>query len=439
MKKQLKAILSVIIVVFIMLEKGSGAVEAASLCNAPVIAESALDNVVYETEGNLQDGTAAPEQLDLYARSAVLIDGSNNRILYGKNQDEVHPMASTTKIMTLVIALEYGDPDDIVTFSAYAASQPDVQLNALRGEQYRLEDLLYIMMLRSYNDVAVAIAEYIGELQGGGGVDGAAVAEREYDESKTYIANFARLMNDKAKELGCTDTYFITPNGLDAEDDNGVHSTTAYELAVIAAYAISKQEVVDICTTRSYSCSELNGKRNVSITTTNSFLDMADGAVGMKTGFTGNAGYCFVGAVKQEGRTFISVVLASGWPPNKSYKWSDTKKLMNYGIKNFFPQKIFVADNNYKNVKVTDGTGDYIETEIPYSLDMLVSDDEDIQIIYELAEEVEAPVKEGDIVGTVYIYINGEIYTCFPIKSKTNVAKVDYIWFLKKIVKDFLP
>ena len=378
------------------------------------------------------------DPLELYARAAVLVDASNNRILYGKNENEALPMASTTKIMTLIIALEYGNPDDVVTFSKYAASQPDVQLNAVSGEQYRLGDLLHIMMLRSYNDVAVAIAEYIGELQGSGGVDGNAVAARGYDESKTYVANFAQLMNDKARELGCVSTYFITPNGLDAEDDNGVHSTTAYELAVIASYAISKQEVVDICTTRSYSCAELNGKRQVNVTTTDAFLDMVEGAVGMKTGFTGNAGYCFVGAVKQEGRSFVSVVLGSGWPPNKSRKWSDTKKLMNYGINNFFTQKIFVPDYDYKNVCVADGVNDFIETEIPFSLEMLVSDEEDVKVIYELEEEVQAPVGAGDRVGTVYIYINGEIYAWFPIESKTTVKKVDYIWFLKKIFQGFL-
>lgn len=427
MKKFLKGFLSFIIIAVIMLVKGTGVVDAFS--TGYVYALTAEDE---------PEAAAAAETLELYARSAVLIDASNNRILYGKNQDEVHPMASTTKIMTLIIALEYGDLDDVVTVSQYAASQPDVQLNAVKGEQYRLGDLLYIMMLRSYNDVAVAIAEYIGELQGSGGVNAEAVAERDYDESKLYVANFANLMNDKAKELGCTDTYFITPNGLDAEDDNGVHSTTAYELAVIAAYAISNQEVVDICTTRSYSCDELNGKRHVSITTTDAFLDMVDGAIGMKTGFTGNAGYCFVGAVRQDGRTFISVVLASGWPPNKSYKWSDTKKLMSYGISNYFPQKIFVSDNNYKSVRVTDGIEDAIETEIPYSLEMLVSEDDDIQVIYELQEEVEAPVQVGDRVGTVYIYVNDEIYTCFPIQSKTKVEKVNYIWFLQKIFADYL-
>ncbi len=119
--------------------------------------------VIFLNESNVKAAKTVDSEFELHAVSAALIDASNNRLLYGKNSDEVLPMASTTKIMTLVIALEYGNLDDVVTVSKYAASQPDVQLNAQTGEQYYLKDLLYAMMLRSYNDVAVAVAEYVGE------------------------------------------------------------------------------------------------------------------------------------------------------------------------------------------------------------------------------------------------------------------------------------
>lgn len=375
----------------------------------------------------------APVPFDLYARSAVLIDGSNNRILYGKNENDVMPMASTTKIMTLVIALENADLDGTVTFSPYAAAQPDVQLNALKGEQYRLGDLLYVMMLKSYNDVAMAVAEYVGEVCCNGAQDAAAVSGRSFEDSKKYVAEFAKLMNAKAKELGCEDTYFITPNGLDAQDDVGTHSTTAYELAKIAAYAVTNDMVVKICTTRKYSCSEIKGRRNVSVATTDQFLDMVNGAVGLKTGFTGNAGYCFVGAVKQESRTFISAVLACGWPPNKSYKWSDTKKLMNYGIANYYPQKIFVSEDDHKNIAVTGGVEDEVGTYIPFSLDMLISEEDSVKVIYRLDDCVQAPINANEQVGAVYIYINDECYRTFPILTKEAVKEKTYWWFLEKI------
>lgn len=375
---------------------------------------------------------------ELYAAAAVLIDASNNRILYEHNAKKAYPMASTTKIMTLVIALEYGNPDDIVTFSPYAAAQPDVQLNAAAGEQYRLKDLLYIMMLRSYNDVAVAVAEHIGEAHGGGGTkDADAIAVRKKEESRLYVSNFAHLMNEKAGELGCTDTYFITPNGLDAEDDNGVHSASAYDMAVIASYALHNTDVTDICTARKYNCNELNGRRNVSITTANAFLSMMDGAIGMKTGFTGKAGYCFVGAVRQDGRTFVTVVLGCGWPPHKTYKWSDTRKLMSYGINNFFPQKILVPDPDFGKICVMGGVSDECGTEITDSLEMLVSSAENIDISYEMPKYVDAPVHKGDVAGYVHIKINDQNQISYPIKIKDDIEEVDYLWFLNKIIDDY--
>ena len=395
-----------------------------------IIAISSINTAAYDVH---------PDKIDrLHARAAVLIDGDSGRILYGINENEKMPMASTTKIMTLIIALEYGEPDDIVTFSKYASMQPDVQLNAVCGEQYRLSDLLYLMMMQSYNDVAVAVAEYIGEKESGGDIQPEKVQERTVEESREYVSRFAGLMNSKAKELGCNNTYFITSNGLDADDGNGVHSTTAYELARIAAYAVKKKDVCIICGTRNYECSELNGRRNISVNTTDRFLDMIDGALGLKTGFTGEAGYCFVGAVKQDGRTFISVVLGSGWPPNRNYKWEDTKKLMNYGISNYFPRIVFARENSYKDVDVCGGISDKAATKIPYSLTMLLCDDDRVKVIYELPEYLTAPVKVNDTVGYAYVYVNDQVTEIFPILSDSDVKKIDFGWCFGKIIKEYL-
>ena len=153
---------------------------------------------------------AAPgdDSLALYAQSAVLMDADTGRILYAKNAEEQRPMASTTKIMTLILALENANPDDIVMISDYAASMPDVQLHLRAGEHYRLGDLLYSMMLESHNDSAVAIAEHVGGTAPG----------------------FAALMNAKARDIGCYAKYFITPNGMDEEDKKSVNSSTAADV-----------------------------------------------------------------------------------------------------------------------------------------------------------------------------------------------------------------
>lgn len=374
---------------------------------------------------------------ELYALSACLMDADSGRVLYDKNADEVRAMASTTKIMTLIVALEYANEDDIVTVSPYAASMPDVQLNIMAGEQYRLGDLYYAMMLESFNDVAVTIAEYIGECYALNQDDRTANTDtkaRSYDDSKKYVHTFAKLMNEKAKELGCENTYFITPNGLDAEDENGKHSTTAKELAVIASYAIKNERFNDIIGTRQYSFCEVNGTRNCSAYNKDAFLNQMNGAFGIKTGFTGNAGYCFVGALKSDGRTFISVVLGSGWPSNRTYKWKDTRKLMEYGINNFFPRTVFSTIENYKDVMVKDGMEESTSTCIAGELSLILCDADDVRVVYELEDYIDAPVSAGDVVGKAIIYVNGQRMGSFPITAAAAVERANYMWYLKRLL-----
>lgn len=374
---------------------------------------------------------------ELYALSACLMDADSGRVLYDKNADEVRAMASTTKIMTLIVALEYANEDDIVTVSPYAASMPDVQLNIMAGEQYRLGDLYYAMMLESFNDVAVTIAEYIGECYALNQDDRTAntdIKARSYDDSKKYVHTFAKLMNEKAKELGCENTYFITPNGLDAEDENGKHSTTAKELAVIASYAIKNERFNDIIGTRQYSFCEVNGTRNCSAYNKDAFLNQMNGAFGIKTGFTGNAGYCFVGALKSDGRTFISVVLGSGWPSNRTYKWKDTRKLMEYGINNFFPRTVFSTIEDYKDVRVKDGMEESTSTCIKGDLSLILCDADDVRVVYELEDYIDAPVRVGDVVGKAIIYVNGQRMGSFPITAAAAVERANYIWYLKRLL-----
>lgn len=374
---------------------------------------------------------------ELYALSACLMDADSGRVLYDKNADEVRAMASTTKIMTLIVALEYANENDIVTVSPYAASMPDVQLNIRAGEQYRLGDLYYAMMLESFNDVAVTIAEYIGECYALNQDDRTAntdIKARSFDDSKKYVHTFAKLMNEKAKELGCENTYFITPNGFDAEDENGKHSTTAKELAVIASYAIKNERFNDIIGTRQYSFCEVNGTRNCSAYNKDAFLNQMNGAFGIKTGFTGNAGYCFVGALKSDGRTFISVVLGSGWPSNRTYKWKDTRKLMEYGINNFFPRTVFSTIEDYKDVRVKDGMEESTSTCIKGDLSLILCDADDVRVVYELEDYIDAPVRVGDVVGKAIIYVNGQRMGSFPITAAAAVERANYMWYLKRLL-----
>lgn len=348
----------------------------------------------------------------LYAEAALLMDGENGRVLYGKNQNQAMPMASTTKIMTLIIALEYGNLEDVVTVSSYAASMPKVRLGIREGEQYYLKDLLYSLMLESHNDVAVAIAEHIG-----GSVEG-----------------FSRMMNQKARDLGAYDTNFVTPNGLDAKG----HYTTAVDLANIARYGIELPKFVEITNTPSYGFQTVDRKRSFQVSNKNAFLTQMEGAFGVKTGFTGGAGYCFVGALKVGEKTFISVVLASGWPPHRTYKWSDTKELMQYGLEHYEKKEVLNDAYEIEAIPVLHGIDCQMEElEIRSSLSMLLSETDRIEFKVEIPKQLEAPVEKDAIVGRLTVLINGEEYRSIPIFATKTVRRISFSYYFKKVLAAF--
>ena len=371
---------------------------------------------------------------DLYAISACLMDADSGRVLYDKNAREIRPMASTTKIMTLILALEYGNMEDIVEISEYAASMPDVQLDAKAGEKYYLKDLLYAMMLESYNDVSVAIAEHIGRSY----EESFDINENDNKDSRYYVSIFAKQMNCKAKSIGAESTYFITPNGLDATDDYGTHSSTAKDMALIASYGIKNEDFLSIVNTSKYDIREINGKREKYVYNHNNFLSMMSGACGIKTGYTNNAGYCFVGALKMDGRTFVSVVLGSGWPYNRGYKWQDTRKLMQYGINNYFYADIFDGKTLDKKVKIIDGLSSEVSVYVSEDYGTLLKEDDMVSVKYYLSEMVKAPVYKDDIVGKVCIMINDEGVATYDIKICETVLKKDFNYYLHQVISSFI-
>lgn len=366
--------------------------------------------VITAQELGITASAATPQ--GMYARAYCLIDAYSNRILASKDADMKLPMASTTKIMTCIIALENGNLNDIVTASGYAASMPDVQLNMKKGERFRLKDLLYSLMLESHNDTAVAIAEHIG-----GSVKG-----------------FAQLMNLKAEELGLGNTHFVTPNGLD--DDS--HYTTAYELCCIASYAIENKRFMKIIQTPSYQFSDCDNTHTYSVNNKDAFLTSYNGALGIKTGFTGNAGYCFCGAAKRDNITLISSVLACGWPPNKSYKWSDTRKLMDYGFEGF-EQAVVTPKEPVPGIRVESGTINILPVKrtSTESFTALMSKDDIITISYELPDRLAAPVRSGDIIGYEKYAINNELYTSIPIIAAKTIKTTDVEYFADILIKMF--
>ena len=350
---------------------------------------------------------------NLYARSAVLMDADTGRILFGKNDNEVMPMASTTKIMTLLVTLEHADLDEIVEVSARAASMPDVQLHIREGERYRLQDLCYSLMLESHNDSAVAIAEHVG-----GTVEG-----------------FAAMMNQKAKHLGCYHTYFITPNGLDAEDEHGKHSTTARDLARIMRCCMKNETFLSITREPSWTFADVDGNRSFTVQNKNAFLQMMEGALTGKTGFTNEAGYCYVGALERGEKRLIAVVLACGWPNHKTWKWADTKALMNYGLEDYHKETVGSDRMALEPVSVMDGQKEKVEILTDAALeDFLLKEDDEFTMEVLVPDILKAPVQAGELVGSVVYYINGQIVDLFPVYTASEVKKIDLEWRLRQVI-----
>lgn len=370
--------------------------------------------------------SAGTDPENLYSLSAVLMDGDSGRVLYSKDGTVPRPNASTTKVMTCILALENGSGDDYVQVSSYAASQPDVKLGLREGEQYYLEDLLYSLMLQSHNDSAVAIAEHIG-----GSVEA-----------------FSEMMNQKALRLGCKDTHFITPNGLDAEDSTGTHHTTAEDLALIMQYAIRSSTFLKITQTESYSFTDLSRQRNFSVQNTNALLHMTDGVLSGKTGYTGDAGYCYVCACKKGEKTFVVSLLGAGWPDHKTYKWHDVLSLLDYGDKNYEYQTVW-QEIDLPYVYVRNGilagaspvspvciTGTIHASTQEKSQKFLIGEQDLVQYQINMTD-LDAPVQKGEQIGELLYTLNGQPLISYPILAIQDISPNTFQYCAEYIFNNF--
>ncbi len=373
--------------------------------------------------------TAEEANLRLYAKAAVLMDADSGRVLYDRCGDEQLAMASTTKIMTLIVTLENANLEDTVDVTAYAASMPPVHLGIRNGEQYRLKDLTLSLMLESHNDSAVAIAEHVGG----------------------SVEQFAALMNQKAQEIGCKNTYCITPNGLDAVQGDQFHSTTARDLALVMSYCITKSPQKDmfleITRTPNHTFTDLSGRRSFSCVNHNAFLSMMPGALSGKTGFTAKAGYCYVGALQRDGKTFVVALLACGWPNHKTYKWSDTRMLMEYGLSKYQYRRfdeVELPAEAMEDIIVSNGQGSKIGEKLQLPVEMvqeetgkeglLMREDEKVTITLQKVKALTAPVVKGQEIGHISYAVGNEEWKRIRLVTTGEIEAIDLDWCLRKVV-----
>lgn len=352
--------------------------------------------------------SAFAEEPKVSARSAIAVDAQTFGIIFEKNADEKLPMASTTKIITAITAIENGNLEDTVTVSENAANTEGSSVWLEAGEQLTLIDLLYALMLESGNDAAVAIAEHISGSQ----------------------ENFAALMNDTCKKAGAYSTNCVTPNGLDDDE----HYTTARDLALISRYAMKSDIFRTIVSTQSKSIPWEAKEWNRELLNHNKLLNIYDGALGIKTGFTKKSGRCLVSAAKRGELETIVVTL------NDPDDWTDHKNLLDYSFEQFSERdKILEKGKSLGEIYVKE-SGD---TSVSYSADSdfyarKTTDIKMIKPVFHLKSNIQAPLKKGDIVGCADIY-NGNLYLgSVNLVSDQEVRRYSTADLIKKNYKYFL-
>lgn len=344
----------------------------------------------------------------LSAQSAVLIDAQMGRVIYEHNAYEKGAPASTTKIMTALVAIENGNLDKKVKVSKKAASVEGSSIWLAEGEKMSLKNLLYGLMLSSGNDAATAIAESVGG-----------------SEKK-----FVRLMNKKAKEMGLKNTHFDNPHGLSSDE----HYTTAYELALIAREALKNQLFANIVSTKKQTIPWEGHTYSRSLTNHNKLLNLYDGANGVKTGYTKASGRTLVSSATRDGVQLIAVTL------NAPDDWNDHKFLLDYGFERYKSKIITPIGETVRSITVENGVKKAVNAVTDRDLTAVVTEGDisKIKVKYTgLPTSLKAPVRKGTVLGKATMYYDGKEVESADIVAFESVGKQPPKTLWEKIISFF--
>lgn len=372
------------------------------------------ENIIEESEKQEIEAAASSDtKPTINSRRYAVYDRLSGRCIYGKDENKQTAMASTTKIMTSIVVVENCNLDDIVTVTAKAAGTGGSSLGLHTDDEIQVLDLLYGLMLKSGNDAAVALAIH----------------------TSGSVEEFAKLMNQKAEELGLKDTNFVTPHGL----DNSEHYTTAYELAKITDYALKNETIAKIVKTKTATI-YINGN-SMQINNTNELLGNVEGVYGVKTGFTNNAGRCLVTSVKRGDMDVIIVVLGADTRKDRA---KDTMKLIEYAYKRFYifnveeaiKQEFELWKQINQNRIYVNKAANSLELKLDEVKIKKVATDMNPAIEINVVSYIEAPIDINTRIGTVTVKIGDEIIEEIEIKAQKEVKKrgvVDYFSIIAKI------
>lgn len=350
----------------------------------------------------------ASEDINVNAKGVALMEMTSKRVLYQKNAHVKLPMASTTKIMTALIALENGKLTDIITVPAEASGVEGSSIWLSAGEKHTLEDLLYGLMLSSGNDAAATIAIHFG-----GSIEG-----------------FAAMMNERAKEIGAVDTNFVTPHGL--HDEN--HFTTAYDLAIISSVAMENPEFAKIVNTRNKTIPWEGSQWDRALRNKNKIIWQYEGGNGIKTGYTSNAGRCLVSAANKENMQLIGVVL------NCPDMFEDSKKMLTYGFDTYDMTRVYNKDDSLGKIQVEGATVPEVEFVADISVDMPLSEEEKstVQTQTSIDQNLVAPITKGQEIGEVNIFVGGNMIATAKLKATQNAVKNSLQYNIKRIINKWM-
>ncbi len=371
------------------------------------------DNEIVDLKSITNETVETAKQVDnkpnLNARIGLIFDRNSKTILYEKNGKKQVPMASTTKIMTSIVVLENANLKEVVTIDKKAAGTGGSRLELKTNDKITVHDLLYGLMLRSGNDAAVALANHVG-----GSVEG-----------------FSKMMNQKAQEMGLTNSHFVTPHGLDQEE----HYTTAYELACMADYALQIPKFKEIVGTKNYNIT-INGQSRT-ISNTNELLGNLNGVYGIKTGFTNGAGRCLVTGCKRGNLDIITVVLGAD---TKKIRTADSIKLIEYAYKNYEVVNVEkIVKEQFEKWKQLNEKRIYINkaktNEVPLQLKKLEfsqmavekTKEDNITIEINSLYYLEAPVEENAVIGSVKVQIAGKTIAVLDITLQEKIDKKEIL------------
>lgn len=350
-------------------------------------------------------GASALSESDVCAKAAVVVDSSSMEVLFEKNKDEKLSMASTTKIMTCLLAVEYGRLDETVEVTQKMCGSEGTSIGLKAGYKITLKNLLYGMMLESGNDAADAVAVFIA-------------GSKE---------NFASMMNSKAKEIGMKNTSFVTPSGLDDEN----HYTTAYDMALLSAYAVKNPDFLSICSAKTMRVDFISPDITVTFSNHNRLLRSYDGALGIKTGFTKKSGRCLVSYAKRNSVGLVAVTLKD---PDD---WNDHRKMLDYGFSLYQTQEVYLRFP--KEISLVSSYKNKLKIEASsYPAEVTCKKDEKLTQFVFLKSFVYAPVKKGDSVGSVDIYANGRLLKTVPLVAAENTESIPSTYKPKRSIISYI-